>query len=101
MQPTDAVHQAHARLTDLLERNGAELPSRVVALLSSAADHLLDSTALPEPVEPRHPLDPRTELADMVASLRDVLPLVGDRAAIAIGFALRDLSAAEAVWGRS
>lgn len=101
MQPTDAVHQAHARLTDLLERSGADLPSRVVALVSSAADHLLDSTALPEPAESRDSPDPRTALGDVVASLRDVLPLVGDRAAIAIGFALRDLSDAASVWARS
>lgn len=102
MHSIDSVRHAQARLTELLELHGADLPIRIVALLSSAADHLLESTALPDPADLRdRPLNPGTEIADIVATLRHALPLMGDRTAIAIGHALRDLSAAQAAWGRS
>jgi hypothetical protein len=105
MHSTDAVRLAQARLIVLLEQHGDQTAGRIVALLSSAADHLLDSTALPDLASlgagAGAPTDPRVEIADIAANLRDVLPLMGDRAAIAIGFALRDLSAAQALWRRS
>ena len=102
MHSIDAVRLAQARLTELLELHGADMPIRIVALLSSAADHLLESTALPDAADLRDgPLNPQSELADIEATLRHVLPLMGDRGAVAIGFALRDLSTAQAVWGRS
>jgi hypothetical protein len=98
----DAVRQAQARLTELLDVHGADLPVRIVTLLSSAADHLLESTALPDrPGSRDRALNPRSEIADIDATLRHALPLMGDRAAIAIGFALRDLAAVEALWRRS
>lgn len=101
MESIDTARHAQARLTALLDLHGADMPIRTVALLSSAADHLLESTALPDLADLRdEPLNPQSEIADIDAALRHVLPLMGDRAAIAIGFALRDLAAARAVWGR-
>ena len=101
MHSIDAVRQAQTRITGLLELHGADMPVRIVALLSSAADHLIDSTTLPELADLTDgPLNPRSELADIEESLRHVLPLVGDRTAISIGLALRDLSGAASLWVR-
>lgn len=102
MHSIDTVRHAQARLTELLELHGADMPIRIVALLSSASDHLLESSELPDLADRRDgPLNPQSEIADITASLRHVMPLLADRAAIAIGFALRDLSNAEALWKRS
>ncbi len=102
MHSIDEVRRAQARLIELLERHGADLPIRVVVLLSSASDHLLDAIARPDLAGrgDRQPPDPRSEIGEVAATLRQVLPLMGDRNAIAVGLALRDLSAAEALWMR-